>query len=68
MAMHELASIDTLYDESLLKIVSINVFDKDTAKMSQVVRNLNLNQHFSRIIGKQKIILHIFLFCALELW
>jgi thiol-disulfide isomerase/thioredoxin len=42
MAMRELASIDTLYDESLLKIISINVSDKDTAKVSQVARNLNL--------------------------
>ncbi len=42
MAMHELSSIDTLYDESLLKMVSINVYDKDTVKMNQVVRNLNL--------------------------
>lgn len=42
LAMHELASIDTLYDESLLKILSLNVMDKDTAKMSQVVNNLNL--------------------------
>jgi len=42
LAMRELASIDTLYDESLLKIVSINVYDKDTAKISKVVKNLNL--------------------------
>jgi hypothetical protein len=42
LAMRELASIDTLYDESLLKMVSLNVADKDTAKMNQVVRNLNL--------------------------
>ena len=42
MSMRELSSIDTLYNESLLKILSINVTDKDTAKMSQVVRNLNL--------------------------
>jgi hypothetical protein len=42
MAMRELATIDTLYEESLLKILSINVADKDTAKISQVVRNLNL--------------------------
>lgn len=42
MAMRELATIDTLFDESLLKIVSLNVADKDTAKISAVVRNLNL--------------------------
>ena len=42
MAMFELSSIDTLYDESLLKIVSLNIRDKDTTKMRQVVRNLNL--------------------------
>jgi hypothetical protein len=42
LAMYELSSIETLYDESLLKIVSLNVIDKDTAKMSHVVKNLNL--------------------------
>ena len=42
MAMRELATIDTLYDESLLKIVSLNIYDKDTAKMRQVVNSLNL--------------------------
>ena len=42
MAMRELATIDTIYDESLLKILSINVTDKDTAKISQVVKHLNL--------------------------
>jgi hypothetical protein len=42
LAMRELASIDTLYDESLLKILSINVFDKDTTKINQVLKNLNL--------------------------
>jgi len=42
LAMHELASIDTLYDESLLKILSINISDKDTTKISQVLKNLNL--------------------------
>jgi len=41
-AMVELVSIGTLYDESLLKMVSLNVSDKDTAKISQVVSNLNL--------------------------
>jgi hypothetical protein len=40
--MHELASIDTLYEESLLKMLSINVYDEDTAKISQVLKNLNL--------------------------
>jgi len=42
LAMLELSSIDTLYDESLLKIVSINVTDKDTDRISKVVKNLNL--------------------------
>lgn len=42
MAMRELAGFDTLFDESLLKMVSLNVADKDTAKMGVVVRNLNL--------------------------
>ena len=42
MAMRELATIDTLYDESLLKLVSLNVFDKDTTKMRQVAESLNL--------------------------
>ena len=42
LVMAELSSIDTLYDESLLKIVSLNVMDKDTAKMSKVIKNLNL--------------------------
>ena len=42
LAMRDLASIDTLYDELLLKIFSINVSDKDTAKISQVLKNLNL--------------------------
>jgi len=42
MAMRELATIDTLYNESLLKIVSINITDKDIAKISKVIKNLNL--------------------------
>jgi hypothetical protein len=42
MAMRELATMDTFYDESLLKMVSINVYDEDTAKMRRVVENLNL--------------------------
>lgn len=42
MAMRELAGFDTLFDESLLKMVSLNVADKDTAKMGVVVRNSNL--------------------------
>jgi hypothetical protein len=42
LAMRELAFIDTLYNESLLKMVSINISDKDTTKISQVVKNLNL--------------------------
>jgi len=42
LAMHDLASIDTLYDESLLKMFSINITDKDTVKINQVLKNLNL--------------------------
>ncbi|MCL2435597.1 MAG: hypothetical protein FWD09_05610 [Lentimicrobiaceae bacterium] len=42
LAMHELAYIDTSYDESLFKMLSINISDKDTAKISQVLKNLNL--------------------------
>jgi hypothetical protein len=42
LVMHDLASIDTLYDESLLKMLSINISDEDTAKISQVLKNLNL--------------------------
>ena len=42
LAMRELASIDTLYDKSLLKMLSINISDKDTAKIRQVLKNLNL--------------------------
>ena len=41
MAMLELSSIDTLYDESLLKMVSINA-DEDTSKISRVLKNINL--------------------------
>jgi len=41
-AMLELLTIDTLYDESLFKIVSINVADDDTAKINKVTRNLNI--------------------------
>jgi hypothetical protein len=41
-AMHELSTIDTLYPESLLKMVSINVSDKDTAKINKVFSTLNL--------------------------
>ena len=42
IAMLELSSIDTLYDESLLKMASINASDEDTAIISKVLRNLNL--------------------------
>jgi hypothetical protein len=42
LVMRDLASIDTIYNESLLKMISINVLDKDTAKISTVVRNMNL--------------------------
>ena len=40
--MIELSSIDTLYDESLLKMVSINVYDKDTAIIRKVARDFNV--------------------------
>jgi len=40
--MHELASIDPPHKESLLKILSINILDKDTAKISRVFKDLNL--------------------------
>ena len=42
LAMRELSSIDTIYDELLLKMVSLNVMDKDTAKMNKVIKNFNL--------------------------
>lgn len=42
LAMKELASIDPPYDESYLKMLSINISDKDTAKINQVLKNLNL--------------------------
>ena len=42
LVMHDLAAIDTLYDESLLKMVSVNVFDEDTAKINQLIEHLNL--------------------------
>ena len=42
MAMRELAGFETLFDESLLKMVSLNIADKDTARMGLVVRSLNL--------------------------
>ena len=42
LAMVELASIDTLYNETLLKVVSINVLDEDTIKITQLIRKLNL--------------------------
>ena len=55
LSMRELASIDTVYDESLLKIISINVFDKDTAKMSRVVENLNLKSEVACAFGSKEI-------------
>jgi len=42
LVMHELASIDPPHKESLLKILSINILDKDTAKISRVFKDLNL--------------------------
>ena len=42
LAMRELSTIDTLFDETLLKIISLNVSDKDITKIRQVVNNLNL--------------------------
>lgn len=55
LSMRELASIDTVYDESLFKIISINVFDKDTAKMSRVVENLNLKSEVACAFGSKEI-------------
>jgi hypothetical protein len=55
MAMRELSSIDTLYEESLLKMVSINVFDKDTAKISRVVKNLNLQCDIACAYDEKKV-------------
>jgi len=61
LAMLELSSIDTLYDESLLKIISLNVSDKDTAKINRVIRNLNLKSdvvcavdHYDDILNMSK--------------
>lgn len=43
LAMRDLAAIDTLYDKSLLKMLSLNIGDKDTVKMRQVVESLNVH-------------------------
>ena len=51
MALRELASIDTLYNESLIKFVSLNVSDTNTAKMKQVVENLNLKSDIACVYG-----------------
>ena len=40
LAMNELSKIDTLFDKSLVKFVSINVADKDSAKMMLVVNKI----------------------------
>ena len=41
-ALTELSTIDSLYEDSFLKIVSINALNKDTAKINKVIRNFNL--------------------------
>lgn len=41
MAMKELATIDTLFDKSLVRFVSMNVFDKDTAKIRLIANSIN---------------------------
>jgi thiol-disulfide isomerase/thioredoxin len=54
-AMRELSSIDTLYEESLLKMVSINAFDKDTAQISKVVKNLSLQCDIACAYDEKKV-------------
>ncbi|MDL2312802.1 hypothetical protein LJC68_08000 [Bacteroidales bacterium OttesenSCG-928-B11] len=56
MAMREIASsIDTLYEESLLKLVSLNVFDHDTAKIRQVSENLNFQSDIACAYGDRSV-------------
>lgn len=40
--MRDMSGIDTLYDESLLKIVSLNVGDKDTVKIREIAEKMNV--------------------------
>lgn len=42
MAMKELGTIDSLFDESLIKIVSLNVTDKDTVKIKKIITTFNI--------------------------
>jgi len=37
LSLRDLSSMDSLYDEKILKIISINVFDKDISKMDKVI-------------------------------
>jgi hypothetical protein len=42
MAMKELGTIDSLFDKSLIKFVSLNVIDKDTAKIKRIINTFNI--------------------------
>jgi len=42
MAMKELGTIDSLFDKSLIKFVSLNVVDKDTAKIKKIINTFNI--------------------------
>lgn len=42
LVMRDLATIDTLYDESLLKMISINIGDMDTAKIKKVIQDVGI--------------------------
>lgn len=43
VAMKELGTIDTIFDKSLIKFVSINVADNDSAKIMLIVNNVGFN-------------------------
>lgn len=43
VAMKELGSIDTLFEDSLVKFISMNVANKDSAKMCYVVNNIGFD-------------------------
>ena len=55
-AMRELSFIDTIYDKSLLKILSINVSDTDTDRISKVVRNLNLQRDIACAFSRDNVV------------
>jgi hypothetical protein len=42
MAMKELGTIDSLFDKSLIKFVSLNVIDKDTIKIKKIINTFNI--------------------------